>query len=318
MTLQPKLIFNMETLFSGKTYISNEAVNSSYDYTAAEIDLLIKIIYFAQKQRNKGEPEALNLRLTYGQLLPNQEQTGSNYQELRRSLLGLMRKPIEVFYKDSGQYFIGSFANYVLVSQKTGLIHVEINHRMAAIFMEISQQFTSIEIESLLKLKGKYAKRLYILLMQFKATGVRYLSVDELRKFLKLDEKYGKISDIKKRVIVPAITEISQASEIIVTYETNKAGRSISDLCFMLKFKAAATETAGDTRQRAFMKICGVPDWIIENAVHTIEAGELHRILYQVQCNKDKIKNKGAYIAAMLAAAGVNTKQKLNFQPAFL
>jgi plasmid replication initiation protein len=303
---------NSASLFSGRAYMSNEAVNAAYDYTSAEIDLLVKIIWRVSKQRKQSQDLApVNLQFSYAELLPGGG--GSDYQELRRAIIGLMRKPIEVYYKETKSYFIGSFLSYAVISPAAGTISVSITPRMAEIFFEIAGQFTGIEIESLLKLRGKYAKRLYILLMQFKATGVRYLSIDQVRKLFRIDDKYDKISDIKKRVIDPAVNEICQMTELQCAYETSKKGRNISEVCFLIKLKEAAAITAGDTRQREYLKQCGVSAWMIENAVHSIDPAELHRILYHVKCNQNTIKNKGAYISAMLAAAGVNTRQKIDW-----
>lgn len=318
MTLQPKLIFNMNTeqqvssLFTGVTYISNEAVNASYNFSAAEIDLLIKIIWKVKKNNSEaGQIENCSLKFSYSEILPNA--TGSDYQELRKAFLGLMQKPIEIYYKEIKAYYISNFLNYALLTPSSGMISIGINARMVTLFLDISQNFTGIEIESLLRLKGKYSKRLYILLMQFKTTGIRFCSVDQIRKLFKLEDKYNKIADIKKRVLDPAINEICFQTECLVGYESNKAGRNIAEICFTIKLKESAAALSGDSRQREFMKKCGVSDWMITNAVNTLDPAELHRILYHVSTHQNTIKNKGAYISKMLAGAGVNTKQKINF-----
>lgn len=300
----------VSSLFAGKTYLSNEAVNASYDYSAAEIDLLIKIIYRVKKASAPGDHYFM--KFSYSEILPNA--TGSDYQELRKAFLGLMKKPIEIYYKETRSYFISNFLNYALISPASGMINISITPRMADLFLDIGANFTGIEIESLLKLKGKYAKRLYILLMQFKNTGVRFCSIDQVRKLFKLEEKYEKISDIKKRVLDPAVAEITQATEIVAGYESNKAGRNIAEICFTIKLKESAAALSGDTRQREFMKKCGVSAWLIDNAVNTLDPAELHRMLYHVSTNQNTIKNKGAYLAKMLAGAGVNTKQKIHYE----
>lgn len=305
----------MHELLAGKAYLSNEAVNANYDYTALEIDIMVKLIFLVTKERNPVKRQTV--RMTYAQLMP-EGANGSDYGELRKAFTGLLKKPIEIFYPETKQYFISNFLSAVTIQKHSGVILVELHPKMIALICDIRREFTGLEIESILKLKSKYAKRVYILLCQFKATGVRYLNLDELRKLLKLGDKYEKIADLKKRVLDVALYEINRYTEIVAEYEGNKQSRRITDIVFLMKLKPASSETAGNENQRRYMEQCGVAAWMINNAVHTLQPDELHRILYHVNINQDKIKNKGAYIAKMLNEAGVNTRQKLHFQTALL
>ena len=56
--------------------------------------------------------------------------------------------------------------------------------------------------------------------------------MDWLRDTLQLGNKYPRTSDIKKYVVLPAVNDINQFSNIVVTYEQIKAGREISQFVF--------------------------------------------------------------------------------------
>jgi len=302
----------MEQLISGKAYMSNEAVNAVYDYTAREIDILVKIIFLIS--REKDENKRAFLTLSYLQLQPD-GLNGSDYAELRAAFIGLMRKPMEVFYRESQTWFISAPICAATIKKNSGLIHVEIHPKMVNIICDIRREYTGVEIESVLKMRGKYAKRIYLLMCQFKSTGVRYLNVDELRKMLRLGDMYSNINDLKKRVIDTAIHEINLCTEINITYEANRQSRKITDLTFLISLRREAQEVSDYERQEKFMQRIGVTDWIIQNAKGTLRPDELHRLCYTVNLQKDKIRNPGAYMAKVLSEAGVNVNRKLSFQP---
>jgi len=68
--------------------------------------------------------------------------------------------------------------------------------------------FTKIEFKRLVTLESKYTKTLYRKLCQFKRTGKYQVKADTFRELFDIPESY-KQSDIMKRVINPAIEELS-------------------------------------------------------------------------------------------------------------
>jgi plasmid replication initiation protein len=300
----------MHELMKSKLFISNEAINAAYDYTALEINVMMHIL--ATAARESYLQKNLTLRLTYAQLLYDAE--GSAYNELRQAFKGLLKKPYEVFYKETNQYFISNLITAVTINKNSGLILVDLHPKMYTIITEIKRNYTSFETRAVLGLKSKYAKRLYLLAAQFKNTGVRYVNLDELKKQLALSDKYPKINDFKKRVLEPAIKEINAVTDLSVSYELSKAGRKFEDITLLIKLNNEAAALVGNDKQIKFMEQCGLSKWQIENVLQTLPPSELHPILYQFNLNKDKIKNKGAYLAKILNEAGVPMAQKISKQ----
>ena len=300
----------MHELMKSKLFVSNEAINAAYDYTALEINVMMYILAAAAKENDPAKK--LTLRLSYAQLMPEGE--GSAYNELRQAFKGLLKKPYEIYYKETNQYFISNLITAVTINKNQGLILVDLHPKMYGIITEIKRNYTSFETRAVLGLKSKYAKRLYLLASQFKNTGVRYVNLEELKKQLTISDKYPKINDLKKRVLEPAIKEINAISDILLTYELSKTGRKFEDITLLIKLNSEAAALVGNDKQVKFMEQCGLSKWQIENVLQTLSPQELHPVLYQFNLHKDKIKNKGAYLAKVLNEAGVPMAQKISKQ----
>lgn len=88
-------------------------------------------------------------------------------------------------------------------------------------------QFTSYDLLGVSGLKSIHSVRMYELASQFKGTGWRHVSLDELRKMLSLGDSYPRWVDLKKRVVDRACSEVSQKSDLNVEYEKVKQGRNV-------------------------------------------------------------------------------------------
>lgn len=88
-------------------------------------------------------------------------------------------------------------------------------------------QFTSYDLLGVSGLKSIHSVRMYELASQFKNTGWRHVTLDELRQMLSLGDSYPCWIDLKKRVVDRACSEVSLKSDLNVEYEKVKQGRSV-------------------------------------------------------------------------------------------
>lgn len=292
---------------SGRLAISNEAVNASHNYTSEEIDLFTKIL--AAVAREPDKEKRRHLRLSYG-LLCSPGDTGIDYRQIRKAFRGLISKPLEIYYKETQQYFMCSLVSAMHLNKNSGVILVEIHPKILDLIIETRANFTTLEIASILGLRGKYSKRLYMLASQFKATGIRYTSFDEMRKLFKLEKKYALAADFRRRVLDPAVKEISAITELNISYEVATHGRKIDEFIIHVKYNEAASITASLANQIKFMEQMGLAPWQVKNTVNSLSESEIHKILYDFSLIKNTIKNKGGYLAKILDQAGVNMSGK--------
>lgn len=93
--------------------------------------------------------------------------------------------------------------------------------------------YTTIAVDEAVKFSRFYTIRLYELLMQFKKTGERFISINELRRIFQVEKKqYPRWADFERRVIQPSVEEIQEKTSMILEYNTVKTGRNITSLTF--------------------------------------------------------------------------------------
>ncbi|MEI7269645.1 replication initiation protein [Pectobacterium versatile] len=117
-----------------------------------------------------------------------------------------------------------------------GKIEIVFSESIMPYLTQLKGQFTKIVIKNVSALKSVYSIRLYELLMQFKVIGDRLISLEDFRSMLGLDEdKYPSFKSLNQWVIKPAVKELNQKSNLSVTVDSVKKGRSVFALHFHFK-----------------------------------------------------------------------------------
>lgn len=103
--------------------------------------------------------------------------------------------------------------------------------------MQLKGNFTQYRLEDVYQFKSQNTWKLYENLKQRLNMKRWRVSLDELRQFLGLLGKYNRWVDLKKTVIESSLKEINKLSDIEVSYEKEKYGRSISGVVFFIDSK---------------------------------------------------------------------------------
>ena len=108
--------------------------------------------------------------------------------------------------------------------------------------------FTSYLLEQTASMDSIYSVRLYELLVQWKtAKQTPMFELEKFRDQLGVEiSEYKAMCDFKKRVLQVAINEINEKSDIKISYEQVKKGRSIAGF----KFKVLAKDKPKDAKQK--------------------------------------------------------------------
>lgn len=97
--------------------------------------------------------------------------------------------------------------------------------------------YTKYKKEVVLRLKKDYSLDLYHLAKKHQTMGGFQISIDELFEQLGLPESYRRIGNLKDRVIKPSLQEITTNTDIDLSYENIKKGRSVVGFKFTVKEK---------------------------------------------------------------------------------
>ena len=209
---------------------SNDLVQAAYKLTLNEQRLLLAAI--AQIDPRKPMPRPISITAPdfaeqYG--IPIKQA----YEALKEATSALYERDIKTFdgrfksrfrwvdrvdYLDGG----GETKLYFTVHVQPYLVH-------------LNKSFTTYELKRIADLSSTHSIRLFELLQQFKSTGFYTVSVAGFRELLELGPSYERYSNLKLKVIDPAIAELKEKSGLLIELKTEKKGRSIERLIFKFR-----------------------------------------------------------------------------------
>jgi plasmid replication initiation protein len=155
-----------------------------------------------------------------------------NYQQLLDSNEEMMSRVFKIEEEDGlRQIVLFSEIKYL---EGTGSFDMVINEPARPYFFELKNNYTLLELKSVLSCTSKHAKRLYSLACQWRGTGGHTYTILELKEMLGLTdpkgkepEQYAMINNFQKYVLDIAKKQINEHTDIVFDYELIKSrGRS--------------------------------------------------------------------------------------------
>lgn len=137
------------------------------------------------------------------------------------------------------------------------------------------QFFTKYLLAQTASMKSAYSVRLYELLVQWKtAKKTPLLQLDCFREQLGVDDtEYKLMSDFKKRVLNVAVDEINEKTDLKVSYEQVKKGRTITGF----KFKVLAKDNPKDKKQDSISRDVNTADMFTVEGLNDKQLGRIAR-----------------------------------------
>lgn len=125
-----------------------------------------------------------------------------------------------------------SWCSSAIYDKQNHTLELEISKYLKDYLLNLRNKFVLSDFKILSKLKGSYAKRIYLMISQFNSTGFFKISLENLKEQLDIGDKYSIYSDFKKRVLVSSINQINEVLGIDLKIEETKIGRKIKLLSF--------------------------------------------------------------------------------------
>ncbi|CDH24570.1 replication initiation protein [Xenorhabdus bovienii] len=214
-------------------YKSNALIEASYKLTLQEQRLLLMCIGKLNPQ-DKAPEKTFHLTANEFYLAFPNMGTGNAERHLQNAVDRLAERWIQIHWKHKKEdiRWIQQKAKYF---DKEGKIELTFSDSIIPYLTQLKGQFTSIAVKNISSLKRTYSIRIYELLMQFKTTGDRLISISDFRSMTGLDDKYSKFAELNKFVIKPAVKELNEKSNLVVLVDTVKKGRTV--VAFHFRFK---------------------------------------------------------------------------------
>ena len=143
--------------------------------------------------------------------------------------------------------------------EKQGYVELCFDPKLKPYLLQLKNCFTQYKIINVLRLRSKYAFRLYELLKQYQSLGKRKFSVSELRDLLGVEQGELKLwVHFKTRVLEIAKREINAKTDLVIDYTTKKVGRRIEFIIFSIRAQSREQKNEQNERYDALLNL--VPD----------------------------------------------------------
>ncbi len=142
-----------------------------------------------------------------------------NYTKAKAAVRNLMGRFLE--YEDDQKYKATQILNEVDVDKVAGKMVIRVNRNIWRAMLDFSKGFRKYELETAVKLRGKYSLRIYKLVS--KQTDPITYTITDLRKMWGLTDKYKKVDDFIKNTVVSAKEELDRVSPYSFDFVLNAA-----------------------------------------------------------------------------------------------
>ncbi|OUD24352.1 replication initiation protein [Flavobacterium psychrophilum] len=216
----------------------NTITSGRYDFSACQLDVLFMLLASLDESDELGKE--YHIRVKDIELITGRKW---NYQQLKEGNEGMMSRVFEI-QMPQGLRQIVLFTTVQYLDGK-GSFYMKINEDARPYFFDLKNNFTLLELKSVLGCSSKHAKRLYSLACQWRGTGGHTYSIGELKEMLGLKdpkgkepEQYKQIGQFKDYVLDVAKKQINEHTDIVFDYELLKIrGRSFDTIKLFCGFE---------------------------------------------------------------------------------
>jgi hypothetical protein len=121
--------------------------------------------------------------------------------------------------------------------KKEGRFKIALTNEIMPYLTQLKGQFTQYQLNHISGFTSVHTMRFYELLTQYKRVGQRYITIEDLKKWLQLEDKYNLWAELQRWVIKPSLNEINEKSDLFVGYEPIRRGRKIIGVEFNITYE---------------------------------------------------------------------------------
>lgn len=226
---------------NGLVVKDNALINASYNLEVTEQRLILLAIISA---RETGQGITADSKLEihasdYATQFNVAKETA--YEALKSAVNNLFERQFS--FREETKKGIGivrsRWVSRIKYIDDAAILEITFAPDVVPLITRLEEHFTSYQLKQVSNLTSKYAIRLYELLIAWREVGkVPQIELPEFRNRLGVsDNEYTAMNNFKSRVLEPSIKQINEHTDITVTYEQHKKGRTITGFSFKFKQK---------------------------------------------------------------------------------
>ena len=226
---------------NGLVVKDNALINASYNLEVTEQRLILLAIINA-RETHQGITSDSKLEIHANDYASQFHVTKeAAYKALKTAVNNLFERQFS--FKEETKKGIGvvrsRWVSRIKYIDDSAVLEITFAPDVVPLITRLEKHFTSYQIQQVTQLTGKYAIRLYELLIAWREVGkVPQIELSEFRAKLGVeDDEYKAMNHFKSRVLEPSIKQINQHTDITVSYEQHKKGRTITGFSFKFKQK---------------------------------------------------------------------------------
>lgn len=232
----------------GERYVwkSNDLIQKSrFQLSLNEQKTIAYICTMLTKTNDEKNPYQLKYEFNVSEYVDicNLEKSGKTYQLIKDTLYKLRFKGYQVEIGDDKDE---RKRHWMAVGWLTGaeikpggIVKITVDEKIINYLFDLKLNFTTFQLKHILSMKSAFSVRLYELLKSWSGSGSVTYSLDELKEIFDVTEvkSYSRFPDFRRRVIEKAVEEINIYTDLVVSWEPIKKGRSIQSIKFSISKK---------------------------------------------------------------------------------
>lgn len=226
---------------NGLVVKDNALINASYNLEVTEQRLiLLAIINARETQQGITSDSKLEIHASdYANQFNVKKETA--YEALKNAVNNLFERQFS--FKETTKKGVGivrsRWVSRIKYIDDSAILEITFAPDVVPLITRLEQHFTSYQLKQVSQLTSKYAIRLYELLIAWREIGkVPKIELSEFREKLGIAaDEYKAMNHFKSRVLEPSIKQINEHTDITVSYEQHKTGRTITGFSFRFKQK---------------------------------------------------------------------------------
>lgn len=220
----------------------NALIDACFNLSLVEQRLLLLAITEAREIKNLSSSTAIEVTAhQYSTQFKIHEKEAYNALKTACDLLFERRFSYVDRYKEDRLIKKVRWVSELGYVENKGLVLLNLSDTVVSLISRLENQFTKYHLNQVSGFKSKYSIRVYELVVKWLANTItQKYEVADLREKLGLDHsEYKTMSLFKVNVLDKALTEINTKSDLQVSYEQFKLGRTITHIQFKIQQKSA-------------------------------------------------------------------------------